>query len=70
MMNLHLEEMKVGDLLWMPLYGDESSVWLVTGLDAAQHEAGPYELVQLLDLEDCHVQVVARAALNERMRIL
>jgi hypothetical protein len=69
-MNRHLQSLTVGDLLWLPKFGDKSPMWLVVDVSQASFSEGDLLVVALLDLEDCYVQHLAPVALNEEMRIL
>lgn len=62
----HLDTLQVGDLVWLPKFGDGSPIWLVTKLNVEDLPG----TVELLDLEDLHVQVLARLSLNTGMSIL
>lgn len=61
-----LDTLQVGDLVWLPKFGDNSPMWLVTQLNVEDIPG----TVELLDLEDLHVQVLARLSLNTGMAIL
>jgi hypothetical protein len=69
-MNRHLQSLTVGDLLWLPKFGDKSPVWLVVDVGQASFSEEDLRVIALLDLEDCYVQHLASMALNEEMRIL
>lgn len=62
----YLDQLVIGDLVWLPKYGDNSPVWLVIDLNVEEIP----DTVKLMDLEDCYIQVLARLSLNEGMALL
>lgn len=70
-MRKYLEQVSVGDLLWLPRYGDQSPIWLVVGIEAVASVTEEQVLaVDLLHLDECYIQRVGFDALNLDMRIL
>ncbi len=65
-MKPRLDQLSVGDLLWLPKFGDSSPVWLVIRLNVEDIPG----TVELMDLEDCHIQVLMRLSLNAGMALL
>lgn len=61
-----LDTLQVGDLVWLPKFGDGSPIWLVTRVEVWDIPG----TVELTDLENCHVQVLLRLSLNAEMAIL
>lgn len=65
-MKPRLDSLQVGDLVWLPKFKNNSPIWLVTRLNVDEIPS----TVELMDLEDCHVQVLIRLSLNTGMAIL
>lgn len=65
-MKSNLDQLRVGDLVWLPKFGNNSPMWLVLRLLVTDD----MNCVELLDLEDLHVQVLARLSLNAGMHVL
>jgi hypothetical protein len=60
------DTLQVGDLVWLPKFGDGSPIWLVTRVEVWDIPG----TIELTDLENCHVQVLLRLSLNTGMAIL